>query len=279
MSAVGAITIGIDPTIELGPITLAWHGLMIAVGILVGAVLAGRLARRWGMPSDPMYTAAGLAAVAGLVGGRILYLVERGLLDQPGEWLSTQGFSFTGGLVLAAAVIALYVRRTGLPLRYLDAMAVGLPLGVAIGRIGDVINGEHYGPPTDSFLGVRNTHPDAEVPSPDVSYHSGGLYDVMLGLAVLAVVWPLRNRIQSPTMLVWLVLGLFGAGRFVEFFWRSDSDAVALGLNSAQWTSLGLVLVAAVGAVAAWRLTRRSPDDPRHARNVRVVPPGDARSR
>ncbi len=76
---------------------------------------------------------------------------------------------------MAAAAIALYVRRAGLPLRSLDVLAVGLPLGVAVGRIGDVINGEHFGPPTDFALGVRNTHPDALVPSPEVTYHSGGL--------------------------------------------------------------------------------------------------------
>jgi hypothetical protein len=43
-------------------------------------------------------------------------------------------------------------------------------------------------------LGVRNTHPDADVPSPDVAYHSGGLHEVLLGLIVFAIVWPLRDR-------------------------------------------------------------------------------------
>jgi prolipoprotein diacylglyceryltransferase len=79
-------------------------------------------------------------------------------------------------------------------------MAVALPLGVAVGRIGDVINGEHYGPPTDFFLGVRNTHPDASVPSPDVAYHSGGLYDLIIALAVFVAAWPLRNRLRRPTV-------------------------------------------------------------------------------
>ncbi|MDP9399718.1 MAG: prolipoprotein diacylglyceryl transferase, partial [Actinomycetota bacterium] len=144
------------------------------------------------MPTEPLATVAALAAGGGLVGGRLLYVVERGLLDEPSRWLATNGFSFNGGFVVAAAAIALYVRRAGLPLRSLDALAVGLPLGVAVGRIGDVINGEHFGPPTDFALGVRNTHPDALVPSPDVTYHSGGLYEVLLGLAIFAAVWPLR---------------------------------------------------------------------------------------
>ena len=262
MTTLATITIGIDPTIELGPLTLAWHGLTIAIGILVGAAFAARVARSWGMPSDPMFTIAGLAAGAGLVGGRVLYVVEHGRLDEPGEWLATQGFSFNGGFVLAALVVGIYVRRARLPLRYLDVVALGLPLGVAIGRIGDVINGEHFGPPTAFVLGVRNTHPEASVPSPDVAYHSGGLYEVILGLVVLAVVWPLRHRLRTPTMLMWLVVGLFGAGRFVEFFWRSDSDTVALGLTSAQWTSLGILAAAVAGAATARALAARGrPDD------------------
>lgn len=50
------ITIGIDPTIELGPITIAWHGLTIAIGILVGGILAAAEARRRGLDPDRLYT-------------------------------------------------------------------------------------------------------------------------------------------------------------------------------------------------------------------------------
>jgi prolipoprotein diacylglyceryltransferase len=48
--------------------------------------------------------------------------------------------------------------------------------------------------------------------------------------------------------MMWLVLALLGAGRFAEFFVRSDSETVALGLEVAQWTSLALIACAAVGA-------------------------------
>jgi prolipoprotein diacylglyceryltransferase len=54
-------------------------------------------------------------------------------------------------------------------------------------------------------------------------------------------------------MLVWLVLRLFGAGRFLEFFLRSASETVALGLSSAQWTSLALIAVATAGALVTTR--------------------------
>jgi len=250
------ITIGIDPTIELGPITIAWHGLMIAIGILVGGVAVAHDLRRRGLDTDPLYTIGAILVAGALVGGRIFYLAEHGQLGDAGAWFGTRGFTFYGGFIAAALGIALYVRRRRLPIAYLDAIAVGLPLGIAVGRIGDIINGEHYGPPTDFFLGVRNTHPDALTPNPDIAYHSGGLYEVLIASIVFAIVWPLRRRLR-PTAAVWLVLGLLATGRFLEFFVRSDSDTLALGLETAQWTSLALLAAAAIGA---WRTLRRAPD-------------------
>jgi phosphatidylglycerol---prolipoprotein diacylglyceryl transferase len=248
MEGVAAITIGIDPTMELGPFMLAWHGITIALGILIGGVAAGYYARQRGLDTAPLYTIGMILVVAAIVGGRLFYLGERGELLDTGEWLGTRGFTFYGGLIAAALGIGAYLWRAGLSVEYLDVVAFGLPLGIAIGRIGDVINGEHYGPATDFFLGVRNTHPDADVPSPDVAYHSGGLYEVLIGAIVFTIVWSLRRRLRRPTAMTWLVIALLAAGRFAEFFVRSDSETVALGLETAQWTSLALIVVAAVGA-------------------------------
>jgi phosphatidylglycerol---prolipoprotein diacylglyceryl transferase len=259
------ITIGIDPTIELGPITIAWHGLMIAVGIVVGGLAVAHDARRRGLEPERVYAIGMIVVIGALVGGRAFYLLEHGRLDDPGAWLGTVGFTFYGGFIAAALGITYYIRRERLSVSYLDAIAAGLPLGLAVGRIGDVINGEHYGPATDSFLGVRNTHPDALTPSPDVAYHSGGLYEVLIGAIVFAIAWPLRTRLQRPLTLTWLVIALLAIGRFLEFFLRSDSADLALGLEVAQWTSLLLLAIAAAGA---WLTLRRQPAPQRRQRRA-----------
>jgi phosphatidylglycerol:prolipoprotein diacylglycerol transferase len=262
------ISIGIDPYIDLGPIELAWHGVMIAVGIAVGGLTAAFDARRRGLEPERLYAIGAIVGVGALVGGRAFYLIEHGRLDDPGAWLSSTGFTFYGGFIAAALGIVYYVRHIRLSLSYLDAIAAGLPLGIAVGRIGDVINGEHHGPVTDFFLGVRNTHPDALTPSAELAFHSGGLYEVLLAVVVFAIAWPLRKRLERrPLALTWLVIALFGAGRFFEFFVRSDSADLALGLEIAQWTSLILLAVAGVGA---W-LTREGRPAPRPR------PPLDAR--
>lgn len=254
----GIITIDIDPQIHLGPVTLAWHGVTIALGILIGGVAAARWLRQRGLDAEPMYTIGGLAGLAGILGARIFYLFEHdpGGLVRPSRLIASHGFTFDGGIILAALLIALYVHRTGLSGRYLDAGAAGLPLGVAIGRIGDIINGEHHGAQSTFFLAVRNAHPDALTPNPRLAYQNGGLYEVLLASVIFAVVWPLRHRLDRPGDLAWLVLGLFAAGRFFEFFVRGDSPQLALGLSNAQWTSLALLLI----VIAGRTLTRRRSD-------------------
>ena len=242
------ITIGIDPNIHLGPVTIAWHGLTIAIGILIGVLAARRWLRERSLDEEPLYTIAAIIAVAGLVGGRLFYVIEHG-----GPLVGSRGFTFDGGVILAAVLLLLYTWRSGLGARYLDAIAAGLPLGVAIGRIGDVINGEHYGARSDFFLAVRNSHPDADTPNPAFAYQNGGLYEVLLAALIFAIVWPLRHRLRRPGDLAWLVLAAFSVGRFFELFIRVDSPELALGLNNAQWTSIGMLVVVGIG----WAYTSR----------------------
>ena len=259
------ITININPEIQLGPLTLAWHGVTIALGIFVGALMAARWLRERELDTEQVYNFAALAAVGGIVGARIFYLFEHdpGGLVAPDRLFSSHGFTFDGGVILAAILIAGYVHRRRLSGRYLDACAAGLPLGVAIGRIGDVINGEHYGDRSTFFLAVRNAHPAAETPDAVFAYQNGGLYEVLLAAAIFAVVWPLRHRLRRPGDLTWLVLALFAAGRFCVFFLRGDSPELALGLSNAQWTSVALLLVVVAGRVLTMRgsAMRRAASD------------------
>ncbi len=257
------ITVGIDPTIELGPITLSWHGAMIAIGVLVGVWPAARYARERGLDREQLLNVAIVMGIAGVIGARAFYLAttEPAALLRPGQWLGSFGFAFNGALVGATGAAAVYLRRRRLSPRYLDALAVGFPLGMAVGRIGDVVYGEHYGPPTDLPWAIRHPHPDAQVPSPDLAYHDGGLYEVALGLAIFVLVWPLRHRFRRPLGLLWTVVVLYAAGRFVEFFYRLDSAQLALGLNAAQWTSIALLAVAGLGALGAARHYKRQGED------------------
>ncbi len=254
----GVITIDVDPMIQLGPLTLSWHGLTIALGLVLGIAIAARHTRRLGLGTDSLFSMVGWVTVAGIVGARLVFLLEDdpAALLRPADWLGSRGFSFYGGMILGTVAVGVLLYRRGLSARYLDAIGFGFPPGMALGRVGDLINGEHYGTPSGQPWAVRHPHPGADVPSPDVAYHSGGLYEILLALAIGVVAWTLRDRLRHPGTMLWTVVGLYAAGRFVMFFYRSDSASVALGLDSSQWLSLLLVCVAGAGLAHAGRVER-----------------------
>lgn len=242
-SLVATLEINIDPLIHLGPIEIAWHGLMSAVGIGVGLEIAVRYARWKQLDPNPIYSMSLWMVVAGVIGARVLFLAENhaGDLLTPSMWLGVQGFSIYGGMIGAGLAAVVFLMHRRLDMRYMDALAAGFPMGMAIGRIGDLIYGEHFGAPSSLPWAIKYVHPGAGVPGPDVAYQPGGLYEIVLALMIAVVIWSLRNRFRRSGELLWTVVGLYGLGRSLMFFYRSDSEPLALGLDVSQWISLALV--------------------------------------
>ncbi len=200
-----------------------------------------------------------ILTVAGVLGARVYYLIlHPAQLASPADWLGSNGFAFYGGLVLVPAAMGIYLWRKRLSVSYLDATAVGLAFGYAVGRIGDLIAGEHHGGPSHLPWAIAYTHPGAEVPQLGVPYQPGALYEIVLGLVIFAVLWSLRWRLRT-LMAVWWFVGLYSLGRFVMFFYRSGSPTSALGLKTEQWVSLCLFAVALAGG---WLTARRHVPPP-----------------
>ena len=268
-----ALTIGIEPEMDLGLLELSWHGVMTAAGLAAGAWLAVRAARSVGLLDADTVNAVLVLAFAGIVGSRVLYLAQNdvGALLAPGDWLGTRGFSIYGAVIGGPLAAAVYLRRRANPRRQLDALAAGFPLGLAVGRVGDLISGEHHGGPTDVAWGIAYSSPAAEVPRVGVAYHSGALYEILLALLLLAITRPLWHRLR-PLALFWLVIALYGLGRFAIFFWRADGGSETLGLSSAQWISLGLVAIATAGLAVALRRRRTPPGEHKPIFSGRTLP-------
>lgn len=260
-----AITVGLPPTFQIGPLDVAWHGLMIALGILAGGWLAFRYGDERGLERDRLQLAIMLLAGAGILGARFYFLVQSdaSALVRPGEWLGRNGYAFYGAIIVGLPAAAVYLWRGARPLQYLDGLAAGFPLGMAVGRIGDLINGEHYGPATTAPWGFHYTDPAAAVPSTQLAYQSGAFYEILLALLILGVLWPLRDRLRVPGLLLCLTIAVYAAGRFLIFFIIRDTNVVALGLRQAQLTSLALL---AASIVAASWLARRAADPDRSPR-------------
>lgn len=253
---IAAITVNISPFLHVGPLTLAWHGITIAVGIAAGALVARGLARRLGLEVERLEIVLVILVGAGVVGARFYYLVQTdpSSLVRPDQWFGTVGFAFYGAILAGVGATAVYLWRKRLGVSYLDALAAGFPLGMALGRIGDLINGEHYGPPTGAPWGFVYTNPQSEPPNHDVAYQSGAFYEILLALVMLAALWPFRDRLATrPGLLLAITVAVYSLGRFLIFFVIRDTPVVALGLRQAQWTSLALLGAATAGGVAAHR--------------------------
>lgn len=255
---VSTITLTSGPSLELGPVSIAWHGLFTVLGIAVATMVAMRFARERDLDQDRLWSLVMAMTIAGLVGARLFYLVEQGPDDllAPGRWLSSTGYSFYGAVLLAVPT-ALLIYRDELRLTYLDVVASGFGLGMAIGRIGDILIGEHLGNASDLPWALRYSNPDALAPSTQLAYQPGPLYEAFLGLLIFAVIWPRRARFRRPGSLVLAVVSIYAVGRFALFFLRNDSDNLLLGLSNAQVTSVGIALACLLGY--AWLRSR--PDD------------------
>ena len=115
-------------------------------------------------------------------------------------------------------------------------------LAQAIGRIACIITGDAMGKPTNGPFGVAYTNPGAMVPELGVYYTPTPVYEIIMNLAIFAVVWRLRNRKLPEGGLFLIYLLLYSTGRFIVTFW-SSYRIVALGLNQAQLVSLAALII------------------------------------
>jgi phosphatidylglycerol:prolipoprotein diacylglycerol transferase len=130
-------------------------------------------------------------------------------------------------------------------------------IGLAIGRIGDVINGEHHGTPTTAPWGVEYVNP-ATLGDPGVVVHPEVAYEMVLTLALLGALLPFHQRLKArlPDGVLGLIyLGVYAAGRFFLSFYRTD-PAVFLGLRQAQLASLVMVAIAVVAIPVLYERAR-----------------------
>lgn len=257
-----AIEIHIDPTmVELGPLTLAWHGFFIAVGIIAGVALGSVMAKKRGLNPDIAHEIALVSVPCAIVGARLFFVLEHwGDFSADPLAIVTDitegGITLYGGLiggVIGGLSYGLYRR---LPvLRFLDAAAPGMILGQAIGRLGDLINGEHRGTPSDLPWAVRYTHPNTLGDLGESVHPTAGGYELLGDLAVLAILVCLVARVARRPGWVFFWYALLYAGLRASLSPFRMDEAGALGLAVPQLVSIG-VIVATLG-LGAFLLTRR----------------------
>jgi phosphatidylglycerol:prolipoprotein diacylglycerol transferase len=229
--------------ISAGPFQVHWYGLMYLVGFL-GAWWLGKLrTRRPGTSwkaveiGDVIFYAALGVVLGGRIGYTLVYNFPGFIADPLVLFRIWQGgMSFHGGLVGVLIAMWLYGRRTGRTFfQVTDYIAPLVPVGLGAGRIGNFINGELWGRPTDLPWGMVFPFVD---PLPR---HPSMLYEALLeGLVLFVILWVYSRR-PRPTMAVsGLFLLCYGVFRFlVEFVRQPDAQ---IGYLAFDWLTMGHVL-------------------------------------
>jgi len=270
------VEVPFDPFLNVGGVRLSWHALFSLVGMAVAVALVAWRAR--GLATfEQVYAVALVAIVGGLAGSRVLHVVEEWpqlYAQDPLRALAVWdgGASITGGIVAGALAAAWRARTFGVHVpRFLDAGAVGLGVGMAIGRIGDVINGEHHALPCGDAPGicVAYTHPATSGQGPEIEgpLYSGSQwagpvhlavgYELVWDLVVAAIVaWLFTRapRLGLEGRLLPIFFGVYGLGRFAIGFLRLDGSWL-FGIAQAQLVSI-LFITWAVVAIATRRVER-----------------------
>ena len=236
----------VEPIIfELGPLTLRWYGLLMMIAILVGAWVASHQVQRRGENPDKFWDMVLWVLIPGLIGARLYYVFIQSprtaggigrYLSNPVEILQIWGggIHIFGAFIFGGVALFLYTRWQRLPaLVYLDAIALALPLAQAIGRWGNFINQELYGPPTTLPWGLR-IDPEHRLPPYndlsayplDVRFHPLFLYESVWNLIGFGVLFWISRRFQAQLKdgdIFCLYLIWYPFGRFLIEFLRTDS--------------------------------------------------------
>src|SRR5437588_9124397 len=197
---------------------------MIALGLYAGIQVALRDSPRRGIIRDQLMNVARLAAVLGIVGGRLYYVVQNNpsfYLHHPAEIIAVWqgGMAFFGAMFGGALALAISAWRWRMPFwSLLDVGALGMTIGQTIGRVGNIINGDIVGYKTNGW-GFEYTNIHTFGP-PNTPVQPASLYELLISLALFLLLWNLRKRIHPEGMLAMIYLVLYSLSQFCIFVLR-----------------------------------------------------------
>jgi phosphatidylglycerol---prolipoprotein diacylglyceryl transferase len=254
-----------DPiALQLGPLAIRWYGLMYLTAFgLLWVLGRWRIAKR----PDSVWSAKDLddalfyGILGTIIGGRLGFVLFYRFSDYLAEplrifYVWEGGMSFHGGMLGVLVAMWLFARsRQQSWLAIADFIAPLVPLGLGAGRMGNFINGELWGRPTDVPWAMIFPHVD------NVPRHPSQLYEFALeGLVLFALLWWFSMKPRPRGAISGLFLIGYGVFRFaVEYTREPDPSigALALGLTTGQWLSLPMIVIGI--AMMVWAYRRGEP--------------------
>lgn len=286
--------------LKLGPFQVHWYGLLIVTGAVVAAWLATKEARRRGEDPEHVWNLLTWCLILGIIGARLYHVFSTPTgnfagwafyRENPIEIIKFwdggfRGLGIYGAVAGGVLAVVLYAWRYKLSfLRWLDIPTPGLLVAQAVGRLGNRINQELYGPATDQQwafkidprfpcqepVGSPNACGLADRLTPEASewYASNGFhptfyYEALWNIAGFLILWfgcralarKLRDGDIFLSYMVWYGIGRFWVEMFRPDAWRMGS------LATAQWIGLGMVVAGIAGFIINHLRPRRETPEP-----------------
>jgi phosphatidylglycerol:prolipoprotein diacylglycerol transferase len=249
--------------VRLGPVSVHWYGIMYLVGFAAAWFLARRRATQPNSSWRPLdvddFLFYGMLGV--ILGGRIGYVLFYGLPLWRADWLYPLkiwegGMSFHGGLLGVLTAFTLFAWRRGRAVGDVFDFAAPLPgIGLFCGRLGNFINGELWGRPTDVPWAFLVPNPGGGAP---IARHPSQLYEATLeGLVLFTILWIYTRRPRPRYAPTGLFLVCYAVARItVEFVREPD---VGIGYLAFGWLTMGQLLslpMLIIGLLVLWAAYR-----------------------
>jgi len=240
--AINKIALEIGPFFGYGPLKVHWYGIMylVAFGVAwwLGRVRAAKPGSTWSLADIDDFMFFGMLGT--ILGGRIGYVLFYGLSFWTAEdpWYPVKvwdgGMSFHGGLLGVMIAFTIFAVRRGRRIADVFDFAAPLPgIGICAVRIGNFINGELWGKPTDV--------PWAVVVD-GVPLHATQLYEASLeGVLLFIILWWYTSRPRPRMAPAGLFLVIYSLSRITVEFWRVPDHHLNYLLHT-SWVTMGIIL-------------------------------------
>jgi len=224
--------------VQLGPITIRYYGLMYVIAITLGLFIMSREVKRkkltCGLTGKPVSTDDLLDLLlwmipAAIIGARIYYVAFQWgyYSSHPLNILKIWqgGLAIHGGVIGGILAVYFFSRWKKIAFWALtDVISISLILGQAIGRIGNLMNGDAYGVPTTLPWGIHfPPNSPAGMAYPGQATHPSMIYEMILNLLIFAFLWRLRRKGYKDGFITSLYFILYSIDRSIVSFTRGDS--------------------------------------------------------
>lgn len=251
---------------QLGPIRVAWYGIIISLGVASAIVIAMIEAKRRGESIDHLVNMLILILPLGIIGARLYHVIDQWQYysQNPGEIIGGRGLGIYGAVIGGAIGLIVYTKWKKLStLRWLDIVAPGLILAQAIGRWGNFFNQELYGYPTNLPWAV---YIDAEHRIQGYEsyshFHPLFLYESLLNLIGFGLLMFIGRK-YSKKLLTGEIFGFYiiyyGIVRFILEGYKIEVWKMA-GFPTARWISgIGIIAVIVITIIRRILVSKKNP--------------------